>query len=426
MYEKSIIVDIIEAKIIDTYPEYQPQGQYNNMFIKYLYRYLRDCTYAGIHSSLFTQLDALKSKYIGLTVKENTDKQTYVLTNEQGITASFMQDLILILQEYNNYEFIVRSPNRVVFKVKFGWLPPNAGSWLNLLNNETLIDYYIDGISLVPNTHHTYNGAPDSGYVCFRIDSVKEYDNILFLIRNSQTFDDKDVKFTFASLLGELEGSKGATLNRIVTDVPMNTFYALGPYNDSYLSTEKASLIIQVPYEYAISESYFVFDVTNSVVINDKNNPNDSTDKINYFVPLDPDYYSKTEEEYKKLFTKYGINIDNIVKLVNSDEDLFSTTLTQYLFGDFIWKTSDSKLIAYAQNLVNTLFSLSESNLLVSNGIWSTKLSELIRQYKKDKSIDVDAAFDDDVIDKATEEIMVAEYKQRTNLDPNENLFNQW
>jgi len=56
LYSKSLLVDIIETKLLQEYSEYYPQGQYNNIFIQYLYRYLRDNTYSGEHSKLYTQL----------------------------------------------------------------------------------------------------------------------------------------------------------------------------------------------------------------------------------------------------------------------------------------------------------------------------------------------------------------------------------
>lgn len=420
----------METKLLESYPEYSPQNQYNNYFIKYLYNYLRDNTYAGRHSDLYRDLLELQQdKYKTVTVKENTDTQTFILTetDESGFTETFEQDLIIILQKYNNYRFLVKSVNRIVVKVNFGWLPNNAGSWLNLLNSEAIIDYYIDGVTLVPNTHRTYSGAPDSGYVCYKIDSVNEYDNIAFLIKDSQKFA-SDVRFTFASLLEELEGTKGATLNRIVTDIPQNTFYAVGPYKPNYISTEKSSLIIQVPYEYAISDSYYVFNVTNSVQINYKNSDK-STDKINFYVPFDISYYDKkTEEEYEELFTNYAFNKDNIVSLINADTDIFSTQMIQYFFGDFIWRTSDSKLIAYLQQLLNTILSLTDNKNMIANGVWSDTLSNYVIEYKKEKTElkQLATAYIDDVVDKITEELMISDYKIMTNnSDPNL-LFCEW
>ena len=169
MYERSLLIDMIEAKILEQFPEYYPQSQYNGMFIKYLYQYIRDNTYSGKHDQLYRELLTLKQYSKTLDIKENTDKQTYVLTDNNNFTSDVLTALSLILKNYYNYNYIVRSSNRIVFKVSFGWLPPNTGSFINLLNDETLIDYYIDGITLRPNTHKIYGGEPDSGFVCYKI-----------------------------------------------------------------------------------------------------------------------------------------------------------------------------------------------------------------------------------------------------------------
>lgn len=389
------------------------------MLISYLHRYLRDNTYVGKHYNLYSNLTVLKNDYPSLQIVEGSDRQTFTLTltdNDKHFDSEFMSKLTNILKQYNNYEFTVRSENRLVFKVKFGWLPPNAGSWLNLLNSENIIDYYIDGITLRPNTHTTYGSAPDSGFVCYKINNIQEYDTIMFLINESVIFDEEDeVKFTFASLLDELEGSKGATLNRIVETVPVNAYYEVGPYNTNYLTAEEASLIIQMPYKYAISEGYYVYDVGNSVSINPENNPDNENDPINWFVPFDA-------ENFDDLFIRNDVDSTIITKIINSDSDLLGTTLDQYLLGDFIWKTSDSKLIAYAQNLINRLFN---SANLKNDGVWTEELSNYIRQYKQNKSEELLIAFDDDIIDKITEEALISDYKREYNSDPNY-LFNDW
>lgn len=411
LYSRSLLIDIIESKILREYSQYYPQSQYNNIYIKYLYRYLRDNTYSGEHNKLYLQLQELKNISSNLSIKEDTDKSTYVLTDETGISNELLVNLNTLLRQYYNYKFTIKSTNRVEFKVSFGWLPPNAGSWLNLLNSETLIDYYIDGITLRPNTHTiNNNGKPDSGYLCYRITGVEEYDTIMFLINEALAIEGK---ITFASLLTELEGTKGATLNRIIETDPKNALYEIGPYSQNYLSSENASLIIQIPYDYAISEALYVFDVGNSVLINPKNDPNDPNNSINWYVAFDdPDYDNKFIFNY--------LNKDIIEKIINSNTDILDTTLSQYIFGDFIWKTSDSKLIAYAQNLINSLF---PSAVLTPDGIWTDSLSDYIRKFKSEYGIN--SLFDDDVIDKSTEELMTTLYKRTYNLDPN-NLFNEW
>lgn len=413
MYERSLLIDIIETKILDLYPEYYPQGQYNNMFITYLYKYLRDNTYTGKHDELYNELMSLKQINPNLSIKESTDKQTYTLTdNIDGITSNLMTAVNNILVKYYNYNFIVKSENRLVFKVLFGWLPPNAGSWLNLLNSETLIDYYIDDITLRPNTHTIYGGEPESGYVCYKINGIREYNTIMFLI--NKNFDvEEGTKITFATLLTELEGSKGATLNRIVKTDFKNAIYELGPYVQNYLSAENSSLIIQVPYEYAISEYLYVFDITRSVKINPNNSPNNPNDSANWYVAFDdPDYDNK--------FLYNNLNLSVVDKITESDVDILDTTLSQYILGDFIWRTADSKLIAYAQNLVNALY---PTALLRPDGVWSDNLSSFVQDFKTNYGII--SLFDDDVIDKSTEELMTTLYKRTFDRDPNE-LFNEW
>lgn len=410
MYEKGLIIDIIETKILQMYPEYFPQGQYNNVFISYLYKYLRDNTYSGEHNVLYNELLSLKKISPTLTIKESTDRRTYTLTDTNIISSDVITSLNLILRRYYNYNFIVRSANRIVFEVLFGWLPPNAGSWLNLLNSEVLVDYYIDGITLRPNTHTVYGGKPDSGYVCYRINDIREYNTMLFLINDELKIEGK---ITFASLLNDIEGRKGATLNRIIETDPKNALYELGPYTQNYLSAEDAALIIQIPYEYAISDALYVFDVSHAVLINPQNNPNDPNDSINWYVALDdPDYDSK--------FIYNNLNKSIVEKIINSDTNILSTTLNQYIFGDFIWKTADSKLIAYAQNLINSLF---PTAVLTPDGIWSDSLSNYVRRFKE--AYGINSLFDDDVIDKSTEELMTTMYKRTFNRDFNL-LFNEW
>ena len=486
LYEKSVLVNLIETKILELYPEYYPQGQYNSMFIKYFYQYLRDNTYSGKHNQLLRQFLQLKDLSSSLTVKEDEDRRTYTITDDKGISDTVQLAIADILRNYNNYKYLVKSPNRIVVQVLFGWLPPNAGSWLNLLTNENIIDYYIDGITLVPNTHSTASGVPDSGYVCYKIDGVYEYDTILFLINTALDIE-PGVKFTFASLLNELRGSEGATLNRIVTTDPVNAFYEIGPYSRSYISAEDASLIIQVPYNYTISEALYVFDVGHSVTINNKNDEQDVNAIVNWFVPMndisfDTEFASDVANfagerpyvipnsvaitnysvtiidngegdlinadtktvvgnvvyesamfnlnkeielpiviRYKaSKLSKNNVNENNIEKIVNSDMEIFNDAIVQYVLGDFIWKTSDSKLIAYAQNLVNALF---PDAMLIANGVWSDELSNYVIKFKKLYNIDV--VFDDDVIDKSTEYIMINQYKTAYNKDPNL-LFNEW
>ena len=79
LYSRSLLIDIIESKILREYSQYYPQSQYNNIYIKYLYRYLRDNTYSGEHNKLYSQLQELKNISSNLSIKEDTDKSNYVL-----------------------------------------------------------------------------------------------------------------------------------------------------------------------------------------------------------------------------------------------------------------------------------------------------------------------------------------------------------
>lgn len=55
LYDRNIIVNILEAKLLSTFEDYCPQGEYNNRFIQYLYKYIRLNTYTGEHDSLLRQ-----------------------------------------------------------------------------------------------------------------------------------------------------------------------------------------------------------------------------------------------------------------------------------------------------------------------------------------------------------------------------------
>lgn len=339
--------------------------------------------------------------------------------------------------------------------------------------------------------------------MCYKIDGVKEYNTIMFISDKSDLNVDSTLlsEFKVASLLEEIEGSKGATLNRIVSFDLDDFFYEIGHYNQNYLTTEKSSLIIQVPYEYAISDIYYLYDVSNAVVINNENDKNNPNSADNYFVSFNNPNYNNMFKENKikhknidvngivivydeskfvapdrnivsktiKISTangatftddgkgnivddktgaivgsvdyktatfildksyipenssiSYKYTILNITNIILSNKDLFDTVLQQYLLGDFIWKTSDSKLIAYLQNLINTLYNNSG---LISSGVWSDKLSLFVAKYKSNSDSLSSIIFDDDVVDKNTEELMLSEYKLITNLDPNEELFNEW
>lgn len=424
IYSKNLIVNILEAKLLESFIEYNPQGQYNNKFIKYLYKYIRENTYAGEHDILLRQLTNLvngNKLFKNTTVKEYTDRKTYVLTDDTGFTDEMKNILHKVVKEYYNYKYTLISENRIEVQLKFGWLPPNTASWLNLINDECLIDYYIDGVILRKNTHkYLGGGQPDSGYVCYLVDSVNVYDTVMFLADLAKMGLDKPnitmPKFKVATMLTELRGSKGATLNRIAEFDLDNFFYELGPYNQNYLSATYSALIIQVPWEYAISDYFRLYDVSNSVEINSENNTENPNDIINFFIPFN-------DPNFDNLFNKFTMkDKDVIIKKLLSSTDVVDTTLIQYILGDFIWKTSDSKLIAYAQNLLNSLFTGSE---LIADGVWSNTVSNLVTKFKLG-SDDV-SVFDDDVIDKVTEEAMITQYKLLTNyLDPNEYLFNEW
>lgn len=421
MYSRSLIINILDAKFLETFPEYCPQGQYNNTFIKYLYRYIRMNTYCGEHDELLRTLVNLQltdSEFADTNIKEDTNRQTYTLTDDKiGFNDSKLTKIANIVKKYYNYSYHLISPNRIIFNISFGWLPVNTASWLNLLNDECMIDYYIDGITLRKNKHSILGAGPDSGFVCYRITSVREYDTIMFLAdRASMIVEDGEElgKYTVATLMNELEGSKGATLNRIVEFDLDNFFYELGPYARNYLSTEQSTLIIQVPYKYAVGEYYRVFDVSNAIQIQSKNNV-DENHQDNYFVAFnDPDFEGK--------FIKYNMKDRfKVADRIFSMGDSFITTLIQYVLGDFIWRTTDSKIIGYAQNLLNTLYG---NALLNPNGVWSSDMSELVTRYKTNFT---DTLFDDDVINKETEEAMLTDYRIRyPDLDANEELFNRW
>lgn len=510
LYTRDFLIDILEAKLLEAFEEYNPQGQYNNRFIQYLYKYIRLNTYCGEHDDLLRKFVALQlgnPLFKKTDIREYTDRRTFVLTDdtEHGINDRMLYEIAQIVREYYNYQYTMISENRVIVQVNFGWLPPNTATWLNLFNDECLIDYYISGITLVPNTHESFkytthdrlNQAPfthdelhhythdeirlidyyryideyyrlmshnrlneggykhdflhyfthneikrleyfkmlkegygirkrpDSGKVCYRITNIREFDTIMFLVDKEAILDTlteeekekfKWPKIKVATLLTEIEGSKGATLNRIVECDMQNFFYELGPYLRNYLSAERSSLIIEIPYEWAVGDFFRVYDVSNSVKINNQNNPDDENDIVNFWVPFnDPDFANK--------FTKYGLKSPDIVedRVLHHASDL-DTRLIQYLLGDFIWKTTDSKIIGYAQHLVDKIYG---SELILSNGIWTDDMSRLVNQYKKGDELSL--FDDDDVLDKDTESSMISEYKRRfIGKDPNEELFNYW
>lgn len=406
------------------FEDYTPQGVINNIFISYLYRYIRQNTYTGEHDNLLRQLVNLQltnEKFKTTRIREYTNKQTYeIIKDDSEIDNEMLDNISNILKSYYNYNYSMISKNKVLVDVYFGWLPQNTVSWLNLFNDECLIDYYIDNITLRPNTHTILGGPPDSGYVCYRISNIKKYDTIMFLVNKKLMDLDEEEKenlpkYKVASLLEELEGSKGATLNRIVEFDLNHFFYELGPYVRNYLSAENSSLIIQVPWQYAADEYYKVFDVSNLVNIGHSNNT-DPNHKDNYFVAFNNIFFNE-------MFTKFNIsNLRLFIEALLNAESIFSDILIQYILGDFIWITSDSKLIAYAQNLINALYS---NNDLTVNGVWSTELSNLISNYKEQLSSVT--YFSDDVIDKQTENYMIQAYKQMfPNTDPNESLFKEW
>lgn len=414
LYERSFFVNVIESKLLDEYSSYTPQNQYNNKFISCLYRYLKDNTYTGTHNELYKELKNLSQYSNTLQVNIAADKQTFTIIDDEGINEEVRKNLTNVLKKYSNYKYIVKSENVIQFKVMFGWLPQNASSYLNLLNEETLIDYYIDGITLKPNTHTMFGGAPDSGYVCYKINDIQEYNTVLFLINNALEIEGN---LKIASLLGQLKGSKGATLNRIVEFEPTNVYYELGPYNQNYLSATESSLIIQVPYEYSISEQLYVFDVSGSVTINNENNKEDPNDESNFFVKLG-------DENINTKLLQNLISENVIQSIVNNSSDILDTSISQYLLGNFIWKTADYKLISYLQNLVKTIFS-DEQTGIITDGCWSDKLSKYVRKFKQENV--ATAVFDDDVVDKATEELMLFKFKSlNTGLDPNIYLFKEW
>lgn len=451
LYDRNLMVNILEAKLLESFDDYYPQNYFNNRMINYLYRYIRANTYTGEHDQLlrqFVNLQLHDNEFKTTDVRENTDRKTFTLTCDSGFTSSMQDKINLIIKEYYNYDYVVLSENRIEVRVNFGWLPQTAASTLNLINDECLIDYYIDGVTLRPNSYgkqssthdylhdsdfthdflsqytHRYitsggSSKPNSGYVCYLVDNIKAFDTVMFFADLKAMGLDGDAekpKFKVATLLTELRGSKGGTLNRIVEFELDNFFYELGPYVRNYLTAEKSALVIQVPYEYAVGDYYYLFDVSTSVQIAHNNNK-DANHQDNYFVAFN-------NPNFDNMFIKYKLKDKNtlIDNIINKYSDI-SKIYTQYILGNFIWKSSDSKLIAYAQNLMNTLYGNAN---LVANGVWSDELSNLIVKYKKNNKSYI-SMFDDDVLDISTEIIMINEYKLLyIDLDPNEQLFNEW
>lgn len=401
MYEKSMIVDMIEAKLLEAYPEYYPQGQYNNFLIQYLYKYIKTNTYTGNHVSLYKDLLDLCKNYKNTFIQEDSDKQTYKITsNSESISNDFIKNLNNILQKYSsNYEYIIKATNRVVVKMHFGYLPKSAKSCLNLLNNETIIDYHIDNGKLIANTEDN-----NTKNVCFYIKDFNVNSTIMFLTKKSNSIP-SEAKMFFATVsVRDNLSLDNVTLQHIVENKDIvDSFYSLG-FDNKYngQKTEKVNLIIQIPYAY-ITQSYYVYDVSDLV----------SLTKEYVYVPFDDDSY-----EYLYL------NRDNATKIINSNTDIFSIRLIQFIFGDFIWKTADSKLIAYIQNLVR---SLDMSNLDVSNGIWSDDLEKAITDYKENNaSLNNNIVFYDGVVNKDIELTMINSFKLKNNNENPNNLFNQW
>ena len=415
LYERSLIINILEAKILEAFEEYSPQGQYNGVFVSYLYKYIKNSIYSGNHNNFFSSLMNLKrndSDFKTTKFEEKVNKKTFVITDDNGITNSMYTKLLNIFKNYYNYTVVVNSTNRVVIDVNFGWLPTTTISWLDLFNEDNLIDYYIDGITLRANTYNITSNIPDSGYRCYRIPNIKEYSTMLFLYDNSVELP-TDKQFSVATLLNELESNKGATLNRIVDFDLTDFFYEVGPYSQNYISAEKSSLIIQVPYELTGYDNYYhLYDVSSSVKIDNENVKDEPNNKNNFFVSFE-------NENFDKMFTRYDLkNREELIEDILNENNDFDLVLFQYLLGDFIWKTSDSKLIAYAQNLINIAYNKS----FMSNGVWSDSFGSIIRMYKKSKGLNVD-----DVLDKETEEYLLADFRLKMpNSDPNEVLFNEW
>lgn len=115
MYERNIMVNILESRILDSYEEYYPQGQYNNMFIKYLYKYIRDNTYSGEHDELLRDLIKLKSDSLfkNTKIEELVNSKTYVITDDSGITSDMYTKISQVLRKYYNYKYTIISQNRI-------------------------------------------------------------------------------------------------------------------------------------------------------------------------------------------------------------------------------------------------------------------------------------------------------------------------
>ena len=41
LYDRNLMVNILEAKLLESFDDYYPQNYFNNRMINYLYRYIR-------------------------------------------------------------------------------------------------------------------------------------------------------------------------------------------------------------------------------------------------------------------------------------------------------------------------------------------------------------------------------------------------
>lgn len=413
---QSLVIDILEAKFLEIFPEYYSQKQYNEKFIEYLYKYIKKSIYSGTHDDLCLKLNQLKKFSSTLRIEESIDKQTYTITDDLGINSNILTSLDDILKEYYNYDYVVISNNRVTVKVNFGWLPPNTLGWLNLINDYCLLDYHISSdAKLVKNTYDPDDPfVPKDGLICYAIPNLSLGDNVMFLanLEAMNITQSTNLNVTVTTAVMNDNNYANALLEDRYIVQNDNFYYRIAgeKYNRVY-NNPKRVLILQVPFKYAISSNFYLFNVSNAVKLKQQN-------QIVLF----------SYKNFKSYFDQFDMKNIDVLENIIFDSDYngaFETTLLQLLFGDFIWKTSDSKLIAYAQNLVKTTIQ-EDTSSIKTNGIWTTELSNVVKQFKSKLEPSIATIYNDDVIDKITETALLDVFKKSNDLDPNNVLFNKY
>ena len=492
--KNSLIFNLLKSKLLQDNNLYTYNNNYNTFFSQDVYNYINNNIYNGSHDDFYRDLLTLKEIDNTLNIIENTDKKTFDIIGT--ITPEITSQLNDILRQYPNRRYRVISETNITIELNFGYLPTTTASTINLLADENLIDYSINGITLAPNDNN--NGTPIlNKNVCYLIEGIQEFSTVLILfnVLDETILNNSDKTIIIASLLDELRGTQGATLNRIIDNSFTDCFYEVGPYDISYLSTTDVSLVIQVPYDYIVENKVeiYVYDITSAVEINNTNNnyinhsdnwyidinnyrdnytnlinninesiittmenvelkeyPNDSTLQIVYtgnsndtgvviqeietqlttLLNNTPYTYTTRNNIITITDTRFIKNNFNSNIITNKNnlsllQDTSDTRLLQYIFGDFIWKTSDAKLIAYAQNLLNLIY---PDLRLKSNGIWTDNLGNAIMRYKEENIKENDYTYYvyDDVLDKNTEQVMIDNIKNTNSDFDYNNLFNEW